>query len=149
MSILNKTWLTIFLILFALSTFSQRLGYREITEKRIEFIAPRLSLNAQESEKFWPIFRQFHEEREQISKKTKLKNNQVDNRNPSTNEEFLNAINFMIESKFDQANLMKDYTKKYLEILPPEKVFRLYQLDEEFNKFLLNQLKESGQGRRK
>lgn len=149
MSILNKTWLTIILILFALSTFSQRLGYREITEKRIEFIAPRLNLNAQESEKFWPIFRQFHEEREQISKKTKLKNNQVDNRNPSTNEEFLNAINFMIESKFDQANLMKDYTKKYLDILPPEKVFRLYQLDEEFNKFLLNQLKESGQGRRK
>jgi uncharacterized protein YktA (UPF0223 family) len=149
MNILNKTWLTIILILFALSTFSQRLGYREITEKRIEFIAPRLNLNAQESEKFWPIFRQFHEEREQISKKTKLKNNQVDNRNPSTNEDFLNAINFMIESKIDQTSLMKDYTRKYLEILPPEKVFRLYQLDEEFNKFLLNQLKESGQGKRK
>lgn len=149
MNILNKAFLTILLVVFVLDVFSQRLGYREITEKRIEFIAPRLNLTARESEKFWPVFRQFHEEREQIAKKTKLKNNQVDNRNPSTNEEFLDAINFMIESKIDQANLMKDYTKKYLEILPPEKVFRLYQLDEEFNKFLLNQLKESGQGRRK
>lgn len=145
----SKFFITILMVLFGLNVFSQRLGYREITEKRIEFIAPRLNLNAMESEKFWPVFRQFHEEREQISKKTKLKNNQVDNRNPSTNEDFLNAINFMIESKIDQTSLMKDYTRKYLEILPPEKVFRLYQLDEEFNKFLLNQLKESGQGKRK
>lgn len=149
MNILNKTFLTILMAQFVLNVFSQRPGYREITEKRIEFIAPRLNLNARESEKFWPVFRQFHEERELISKKTKLKDNQFERWNPVTNEEYLKAINFMIESKIDQANLMKDYSRKYLEILPPEKVFRLYQLDEEFNKFLLNQLKESGPRRRK
>jgi hypothetical protein len=46
---------------------------------------------------------------------------------------------------------MKEYLKKYLEVLPPQKVYQLYQLDEDFNKELLNKLKQSGgqQGRRR
>jgi len=140
-------WISLFQ-LFILLAQAQRIGYREITEKRIEFIAPRLALTANESEKFWPLFREFYDQREQISKNTRQKNKQMDNKPPVTDEEFLNAINDLIDSKTDQANLMKEYAKKYLLILPPEKVFRLLQLDEEFNRVLLNQLKESGQGRR-
>ena len=127
---------------------AQRLGYKEITEKRIEFIAPRLNLTASESEKFWPVFREFYEQREQIAKNSKIRNNQSDEKRPATEEEFIDAINFMIQNKEDQTNLMKEYTRKYLTVLPAEKVYRLYQLDEDFNKFLLNQLKDSGGPRR-
>jgi hypothetical protein len=140
-------WILI-LLFFCLQAQAQRIGYREITDKRIEFIAPRLALNASESEKFWPLFREFYDQREQISQKSKQKNNHIDNKPPMTDEEFLNAIYFLIDSKIDQANLMKEYAKKYLEVLPPEKVFRLFQLDDEFNRELLNQLKESGPGRK-
>jgi hypothetical protein len=143
----NMYW--IFILQFiALPLQAQRLGYKEITEKRIEYIAPRLSLNAAESEKFWPMFREFYDQREQIAQKTRQKNKQMDNKPPVTDEEFLNAINDMIDSKIDQANLMKEYTKKYLQVLPPGKVFRLFQLDDDFNRVLLNQLKESGPGRK-
>jgi hypothetical protein len=145
---LNKYILTILLLLIMDSVPAQRLGYREITEKRIEFIAPRLSLTARESEKFWPLFREFYDRREEISRKTKEKNSQQDNKPPMNNEEFLNAIRFLIDSKMDQVTLMKEYTGKYLEVLPPEKVYRLLQLEEEFNRALLNQLKESGPGRK-
>jgi hypothetical protein len=148
MKLLQKTILIIVLQFLFMPTEAQRIGYKEITEKRIEFIAPRLSLTAKESEKFWPLYREFYDQREQISRKTKQKNKQVDNKQPMTDEEFLNAIYFLIDSKIDQANLMKDFTKKYLTVLPPEKVFRLFQLEDEFNRSLLNQLKESGQDRK-
>ena len=127
---------------------AQRLGYKEITEKRIEFIAPRLALTAGESEKFWPLFREFYDQREKLTQKTRQKNNQPDNKSPVTEEDYLNAIRFMIDSKMDQVTLMKEYTQKYLGILPPEKVYRLLQLEEEFNRVLLNQLKEPGPERR-
>lgn len=131
------------------SVFAQRVSYKEITEKRIEYIAPRLNLTATESEKFWPIFREFYEQRELIARKSKLRNKQSDEKRPQTEEEYINAINFMIDNKIDQTTLMKEYMKKYLEVLPAEKVYRLYQLDEEFNKFLLDQLKGQGQGRKR
>jgi hypothetical protein len=149
MKTIQKPGWTIAFILLVFSVNAQRIGYNEITEKRIEFISSRLNLNAQESEKFWPVFRQFYEQREQIAKKSKLKNKQTGDSKPSTEEEFINAINFMIDNKIDQTMLMKEYTKKYLEMLPAEKVYRLYQLDEEFNKYLLDQIKESGKGKRR
>jgi hypothetical protein len=147
-TLIRLTFTVLFMVLL-MAANAQRLGYKEITEKRIEYIAPRLNLTASESEKFWPIFREFHEQREQIAKNSKIRNKQSDEKRPETEEEFLNAINFMIDNKIDQTTLMKDFNKKYLAVLSAEKVYRLYQLDEDFNKFLLNQLKDGGPGRRK
>lgn len=150
MKTLHHVGFTVMFLLFLLTARAQRLTYREITEKRIEYIAPRLYLTASESEKFWPIFREFHEQRELIARKTKQRNKQFDDKAPNSDEDYINAINFMIENKADQVNLMKEYLKKYLEVIPPERVYRLYLLDEDFNKFLLNKLKESGgEGRRR
>lgn len=148
MKIVPKTICFIILQLSLLSVQAQRIGYKEITEKRIEFIAPRLPLTSGESEKFWPLFREFYDRREVITQKTRERNKQPGNQPPLTDEEFRNAIRFMIDSKMDQVILMKEYTQKYLEVLSPEKVYRLLQLEEEFNRELLNQLKESGPGRR-
>lgn len=136
-------------VLAVSSVFGQRISYKEITDKRIEYIAPRMNLTSTESEKFWPIFRAFYEQRELIARKSKLRNKQSEAKRPQTEEDFLNALNFMIDNKIDQTTLMKEYLKKYLEILPAEKVFRLYQLDEEFNKFLLDQLQGGGKEKRK
>jgi len=148
MNNLIKLYTLVFFIISANWVMAQRIGYREITEKRIEYIAPRLNLTASESEKFWPMFREFYDERDKISKNSRAKNRQENDRIPETREDYLNAINFMIESKMDQANLMRVYAKRYLEILPAVKVYRLFQLDDEFNKFLLKQLKDSGPERR-
>ena len=126
---------------------AQKIGYREITDMRIEYIAPRLALSASESEKFWPLFREFYDQRELISQKNKQKNNQNDNKPPQTDEEFINAINSLIDSKSDQASLMREYAKKYLAVISPEEVFRLFKLDDEFNRELLNRLKEYSPGR--
>jgi hypothetical protein len=149
MKIILKIAQIVLFLLAGNSVFAQRISYKEITEKRIEYITPRLNLTASESEKFWPIFREFYEQRELIARKSKLRNKQSDETRPQTEEEYINAINFMIDNKIDQTTLMKEYMKKYLTVLSAEKVYRLYQLDEEFNKFLLDQLKGQGQGRRK
>lgn len=125
---------------------AQQIGYKEITDKRIEYIAQRLELTSQEAEKFWPLFREFHAEREKLSKAGRAD----DKRSVpqlSSEKDFENAITQMLESKMQQILLMKKYNELYLKIMPPSKVYNLYIIDEEFNKQLLNQLK--GQGRPK
>jgi hypothetical protein len=126
---------------------AQPIGYKEITEKRIEFIAPRLPLTAAEAEKFWPLFREFHAEREKLSKAGRP-DDKKSVPQLKTEKDYQNAINQMLESKLNQTTLLKKYNEKYLEILPPSKVYQLYLLDEEFNKKLLNELKEQNRPRR-
>lgn len=147
MKIVRITGIAVFLVLLANWSFGQRLTYEEITEKRIEYIAPRLNLTATEAEKFWPVFREFHKKREEMSRNSKNKNRQFDEKKPVTEEDFLNAINFMIETKHDQTVLMEEFNRRYLQIVPAEKLYRFYLLDDEFNKVLLDKLKDSGRGR--
>lgn len=136
--------ITLFALLLCIGGFAQKTGYHEITEKRVEFIAARLDLSADEAAKFWPLFYAFYEKRNELAQKTRKKNKQKDNVEPQTIEEYQDAISEMIESKIEQAELLKQYNEKYLEILTADKVYRLYQLDDQFNKELLKQLKNSG-----
>ena len=59
-----------------------------------------------------------------------------------TEKDFLNAINGILDYKEKQAQLTNTYYQQYLQILSAEKVYKLYQLEEEFNKILLKQLKD-------
>lgn len=141
--------ITLFITGLFFNSYAQKTGYEKITEKRVEYIAPRLKLTATEAQTFWPLFYEFYEKRNELLQGLKKKNKQKDAVNLQTDEQFKDAINLMIESKIDQADLLKQYNEKYLAVLTPEKVYRLYQLDDQFNKELLKRLKGSGQKRRR
>ena len=121
-------------------------GYQNITEQRIVYLSSKLSLTAEESQKFWPLFREYHKKREVSSVKRKSLNVPT---HGLTQEESLRIINDYIEIKVQQALLLEEFHNKYLEVIPPQKVLELYKFDEEFNKHLLKQIKNAGQRRRR
>jgi len=139
--------LLISILLLCVSVQSEaQSGYQNITEQRIVYLSSKLSLTAEESQKFWPLFREYHKKREVSSVKRKSLNVPY---HRLTQEESLRIINEYIEVKVQQALLLEEFHKKYLEVLPPQKVLELYKIDEEFNKHLLKQIKQSGQKRRR
>jgi len=121
-------------------------GYQNITEQRIVYLSSKLSLTAEESQKFWPLFREYHKKREVSSVKRKSLNVPT---HELSQEESLRIINDYIEIKVQQALLLEEFHNKYLEVIPPQKVLELYKFDEEFNKHLLKQIKNAGQRRRR
>ena len=143
---MKKPYIVLVAVLFLVVHYAsaQQIGYKEITDKRIEYIAQRLELTSQEAEKFWPLFREFHAEREKLAKVGRA-DDKKSVPQLSSEKDFENAINQMLDSKMQQTLLMKKYNELYLKIMPASKVYSLYIIDEEFNKQLLNQLK--GQGR--
>lgn len=133
---------SIFTIIFicAWVTLKAQTGYQNIVDKRINYLSAKISFTPDEAQKFWPLFREYHNEREKITKRRKNLNT------PSqdlSQDEYLKIISEYIDAKVKQALLLEQYNKKYLEILPPQKVLELYKFDEEFNKHLLKQIKKS------
>ena len=136
-----------FLILLICASFALKAqtGYQNITEKRIEYLASKLSFTSEEAQKFWPLFREYHSKREAATSERKdLKNSP----GQLSNDEYLKIVNDYISAKTQQALLLDEYHKKYLKVLPPKKLFEFYKFDEEFNKSLLKQIKESGKKRK-
>ncbi|MGF7141482.1 hypothetical protein [Roseimarinus sediminis] len=126
-------------------TLSAQSGYQNVVEKRIEFLSSKLTLTPNEAQQFWPVFREFHKEREQAT--NKRKNIDVSTQGLSQ-DECRSIVDDYIDAKVQQTALLEKYHKKYLAILPPQKVLELYKFDEEFNKDLLKQIKEAGHNKK-
>lgn len=140
-----KHFLILLTLAFVLPLQAQKSGYQNITDKRIQYLSSKMTLTADEAQIFWPIYREYHSKREEISNaKKKL---QVPNIN--SDAAYLNTVNAYIDAKFESAELLKEYHMKYLEILPAQKVFELYMFDEEFNKKLLKGIKEAGRNKKR
>lgn len=130
-------------ILFVCTTtlLSAQSSYQNITEKRIAFLSSKVHFTADEAQLFWPVFREYHQKREAITGRRK----DIRNAQPGlSDQDYLNIVNGYIDTKVQQAKLLEEYNKKYLQILPAKKVLELYKFDEEFNKYLLKQIKEKG-----
>ena len=88
-----------FLILIICTSFTLKAqtGYQEITEKRIEYLASKLSFTSEEAQKFWPLFREFHSKREAATSERKdLKNSPEQ----LSNDEYLKIVNTIIKNNY-------------------------------------------------
>ncbi|GAB5553159.1 MAG: hypothetical protein Sapg2KO_27500 [Saprospiraceae bacterium] len=145
----KKAFTTILCFLLFLSlAFSQKGNRRnEIIKKRVEYLIPRLDLTIEESQAFWPLYNEYQKKKSELSRTIGERFGDYKKEAPRTEEEYRKALAGMMENKIKQNELLTQYNIKYLEVLTPKKVYHLYQCEEQFNKFLLRQLKESTKGK--
>ncbi len=126
----------IFLILnfwIILSVQAQRRGIdRERLEAaRIAFITTRLDLSPEQAEKFWPIFNEFNEQREE-----KLK--QIASLNPRSNTESISKeeAQRLIKQRFElQRELIEDeeaFVQKAAIVISYQQILQLNSINREF-----------------
>ncbi|TDK42662.1 hypothetical protein [Algoriphagus formosus] len=126
----------IFLILnflIILSVQAQRRGIdRERLEAaRIAFITTRLDLSPEQAEKFWPIFNEFNEQREE-----KLK--QIASLNPRSNTESISKeeAQRLIKQRFElQRELIEDeeaFVLKAATVISYQQILQLNSINREF-----------------
>lgn len=141
-----------FLLVFAISNddvFAQVKNFRRpapVTKSRIirnpklqaardKFIGQQLSLTAEESRKFWPIYRQYQEDMTAI-KILKRQNNS------SASANGMDQIDKELEYDNQMVVIRKHYRDEFLKILPPEKVSALYKSEVEFTNELIKTFSE-------
>ncbi len=122
---------------------------KEAREEKIEafkiaFFTEQLQLTPEESQKFWPLFNQFENEREALRESHDLDAKKLELLSDKEVENFMNQ-HFEMEEKL--LKLRRDYARRFQEVLPIRKVAMLQRLERKFAQTLLEELKRRKENR--
>ena len=137
-------WIVFLALMITLGTARAQDNADRIAALKVSFITERLSLTTDEAQAFWPLFNEFEAERKEL--REQYKGDERQRLEFMTDDEAEKKI--ADELNFEQQNL--DLTKKYVaqfkEILPVKKVAVLLSLEKNFSRYLLDKLKNKGNG---
>jgi len=108
---------------------------RKIELVKEGYINLRLKLTPDQGRAFWPVYRQYVQERTAIRILMRENNSKA---SPNGSQQIDNELKYETEL----VNIKKHYNEEFLKILPPEKVSELYKSETEFNDEVLKQLSE-------
>ena len=122
--------------------FDERL--ERFQAQKVAYYTERLKLTSDEAEKFWPVFNDYTNRKEKLDEESKnLLRYLVRNSDNMAAKEVAESLDKYVQIQDKSHNLFMEYHKKYLEILPPQKVARVYIVETQFKTFLLNQIREA------
>lgn len=118
---------------------------QEIKSQKIAFFTDKIGLTADEAQVFWPIYNDYWAKKNKIVADRKDKMTFfADNINKLSNDEMIKYADQYIHYEMELAELLDEYHIKFKEILPIEKVMKIYLADYEFKTYLLKRIRESG-----
>lgn len=137
-------------IITILSASSQENTRQERLEAfKVGFFTKRLNLTSSEAEKFWPVYNGFQQERAKIQMERQgLIRSFNQNQAKLSNAQIGEISDKMIDAVVKESELAVAFHAKLKEALPPAKVIRFYQAENQFRQFLLNELQNRPQPNR-
>jgi hypothetical protein len=131
----------ILLMIPAVKLTAQNPNLEKLNAYKIAFFTRRLNLSSPEAEKFWPVYNEYQRQKVavQLERNSILKNfNQ--NENNLNDNQLAELGDKLISTMVQETEIAVTFHKKLKEILPPAKVIRLYQVENQYKVQLLNEL---------
>jgi hypothetical protein len=115
---------------------------------KVGFFTKRLNLTAREAEVFWPVYNEYQERRNKIllDRREIIRVFNQTGQNLS-DKELTGLGDRLIEGMTRESALSVDLHKKLREILPPQKVLRFYQAENQYKAQLLDELQQGARQR--
>ena len=112
---------------------------RKIQAARVAYITDQLALTPEEAEKFWPVYREFAQKRQEIRQQLR---NARKNPDPNKTTEQLekDLVDQQLEVKQKELNLEKDYSGRLLKVISAQKLRTLPDVERRFRKLILDQI---------
>ena len=107
---------------------------QKIKAAHAAYITERLGLTPEEAEKFWPVYREYSQKRQEIRQQMRTA------REKGTNEKEL--LDLDLKVKQQQLDLEKDYSGRLQKVITPQKMMNLRQAEGDFRKLLLRQIQQ-------
>lgn len=141
-------FLLIILTFPLIRSYAQNSNLEKLNDYKIAFFTKKLNLTAREAEKFWPVYNEYQSQRNSLQL-DKIKLNRNFNLNESTlsDKQLEEMGDKYVDFLVQESNLVVDFHKKLKEILPPVKVLRYYQAENQYKIQLLNELQNAKQQR--
>jgi hypothetical protein len=115
-----------------------------LQQQKMAFFNEKLQLTPAESTKFWPVYNDYQNRRDKITHDRNtliqyFESNKANMTDSEANELIAKYVGFQQE----ETRLMESFTAKFKEILPAKKVLRIYSVEIEFKKWLLENLRQN------
>ncbi|MEP0987254.1 Spy/CpxP family protein refolding chaperone [Ekhidna sp.] len=144
-----KKLLTIMLISFALGAFSQSPeAMKKIEAAKIALITERLELTPQQAEKFWPIYREFGKQRQEIRQDFDKARRNFDP-NKASEEENKKMLEMANQVKERQLKLERVYSDRILKVISTRQLNNLRKAENDFKEMLLRRIRAEQMKRQK
>jgi hypothetical protein len=127
---------------------AQNANLEKLNAYKIGFLTKRLNLTSKEAEKFWPVYNEFQDNKNkiQVERQEINKNFNLNELNMS-DKEMTETADRLISLELREASLAQEFHNKIKNVLPPVKVLRLYQSENQYRLQLLKELQERREGR--
>lgn len=105
---------------------------------RIAFFTEKLNLTPEESKGFWPLYNQLEDDQKALRQKYNLADKKLELLSDAEIESHLMKS---LEADEQMVQMRRDYVKRFMQVLPIRKVAMLQQVDNEFKRTLLEELR--------
>jgi len=137
------------LMLPVLKVTSQNKKLENFNNYKIGFFTKKLDLTSSEAEKFWPVYNEYQTQKNQIQlEKVSIIRNFNLNETTMSDNQITELGDKLIMTITQESSLAVTFHKKLKEVLPPAKVLRFYQAENQYKAQLLNELQGSKQGQK-
>lgn len=148
---MKKLFLIIILAVFSFTYLiaqERREGNPEMFEKikaeKISFFTSKLDLTPKEAQTFWPVYNEFEKKRFEIQREIHEFEHMPDEKFASLSETDIEKMTNNYISSFEkEAQLLKEYNKQFLKILPKKKVLTMYRTENEFRGHLIREFRRN------
>ena len=111
------------------------------------FISDKLELTVAQSEKFWPMYNEFNASRKTIRKNIKDSLRKT-KESVKTDAEFSSQVDLIGQKRKEEIDLESKFIKDCLPLLGVEKSMKLMGLEKEFQRELMDRIRERRQDER-
>jgi hypothetical protein len=104
----------------------------KINAARAAYITERLGLTTEEAEKFWPVYREYVQKRQDLRKQFR------EAKKAGENEEKLLELDLKIKQQ--ELDLERDYSGRLQKVISAQKLMHLRQAEGDFRRLLIRQI---------
>ncbi|MEI7525015.1 MAG: hypothetical protein WCJ95_11835 [Mariniphaga sp.] len=142
--------LTTILVLLSIAGIAQRnfdpQTLEAIKTKKIAFLTEQIGLTSQEAEKFWPVYNELDKQRFLMMDKKRELELSCENLKPGMSDAEYHKLAVELASMHSkEGKLIEEYNLKLLNVLPAEKVVKLYLAEGKFRTTLMREFRKSQQ----
>jgi len=128
---------------------SQNPNRDKLNAYKIAFFTRKLNLTSEEAQKFWPVYNDYQGQKNLIQQdKMSLIRDFNLNESSFSETQLTETGDKLIADIVKESNLAVTFHKRLKEVLPPAKIIRLFQAENQYKAELLNELKEGKQQQR-
>ncbi len=118
-----------------------------IKSAKIGLITTRLNLTADQSKQFWPVYEAYETDRKKI--RVQMRRLRVNSATvTATDDEIRKDLKELLNLRQKEVDAEKEYVGRFLKVVSPRQMVELYKSEKEFNRMLLQELRERRTGKK-